>query len=346
MMSSLGQNKNMGSVLFVDDEANILSSIRRAVIDEEYTAYFANGGVEALKIMEEHEISVIVTDMKMPGMDGLQLLKIVKEKYPNIVKIVLSGYTQLSQVLATVNQADIFNFIAKPWDMETELKYVIDKALEHSRLKKSEITLQENLEKRNMAYQNVLKKMEASSGLRSKQMQYIKKMNHLVLESLDRQAVDESRCLAILLKEYLDKLPGIIDEISLESIMNNIQRLIQDHPRYNQVPIKTNEFGAHIIRGSAGVINFAVNFLLTLLQVSDDIESLYCYMVAKEENGKILLSLSFFFSDETGFYQNQFAQCSYKLAEEIFSDILEAKFMTSYKSHKQVIQLEFTLDKV
>ena len=99
------------AVLFVDDELNILSAIRRAVTDEAFQSFYANSAKEALKIMAEQEIAVIVTDMRMPEMDGLQLLKIVKSDYPDTVRMVLSGYTQLSQVLATVNHADIFNFI-------------------------------------------------------------------------------------------------------------------------------------------------------------------------------------------------------------------------------------------
>ncbi len=63
--------------------------------------------------MERENISVLVTDMKMPGMNGLELLKIVRQKYPDTIRIVLSGYTQLPQVLVTVNQGDIFKICNK-----------------------------------------------------------------------------------------------------------------------------------------------------------------------------------------------------------------------------------------
>ena len=106
------------SVLFVDDEVNILNALRRGLIDEEYTCYFAISGQQALRIMEAEKIAVIVTDMRMPGMDGLALLKEVAAKWPLTVKIVLSGFTQLQQILATINQVDIFKFITKPWKLE------------------------------------------------------------------------------------------------------------------------------------------------------------------------------------------------------------------------------------
>ena len=80
--------------------------------------------------MEQKSISVIVTDMRMPVMDGLVLLRIVREKFPRTIRMVLSGYTQLSQVLATVNQGEIFQFNSKPWQMEEELLSSVRQAIE------------------------------------------------------------------------------------------------------------------------------------------------------------------------------------------------------------------------
>lgn len=148
------------TVLFVDDEENILNSLKRGLIDEEYHCLFANSAEEALKIMDKESISVIVSDMRMPKVDGLTLLREVKAKYPNTVRIVLSGYTQLQQVLTTVNTADIFKFITKPWKMENEFKVVINQALEYFKLQKERDEYKIALEKRNVLYQNILKKME------------------------------------------------------------------------------------------------------------------------------------------------------------------------------------------
>jgi two-component system, NtrC family, response regulator HupR/HoxA len=110
------------TVLFVDDEAQILGSLRRGLIDEPYNSLFANSGKEALKMMEESEVHVLVTDMRMPEMSGLELLKIAKERYPQTVRIVLSGYTQVSTLLTAINQGEIFKYITKPWKLEEEFK--------------------------------------------------------------------------------------------------------------------------------------------------------------------------------------------------------------------------------
>lgn len=108
-------------VLFVDDEANILSALKRMFRQEPYRCEYANSGLEALDFMQRHEVGVVVADMRMPGMDGLKLLREVKEKHPHTMRMVLSGYTQVPQILAVVNQVEIFKFIPKPWETEGDL---------------------------------------------------------------------------------------------------------------------------------------------------------------------------------------------------------------------------------
>ncbi len=148
------------SVLFVDDEVNILSSLKRGLIDEEYSCHFASSGKEALKIMECEKIAVIVTDMRMPEMDGLHLLRIVKDRWPRTVGIVLSGYTQMQQILTTINQVDIFKYITKPWKLEEEFKFVLYKALDYYILQEENDEYKIALQKKNEAYQNIFKSIQ------------------------------------------------------------------------------------------------------------------------------------------------------------------------------------------
>ena len=82
------------TVLFVDDEEKVLASLKRGLLDEPYEKLFATSGKEAIELLKQNEVHVIVTDMKMPEMTGLELLRIVKREYPHIVRVVLSGYTR------------------------------------------------------------------------------------------------------------------------------------------------------------------------------------------------------------------------------------------------------------
>ncbi len=118
-------------VLIVDDELDILKALNRDLRKEPYEKLYANTGDQAIKMFEtETDIAVVVTDMRMPGMNGLQLLERIHALSPDALKIVLTGYTQLPQILATVNKVDIFKFLTKPWDLEQELKVYIKEAID------------------------------------------------------------------------------------------------------------------------------------------------------------------------------------------------------------------------
>lgn len=119
------------TVLFVDDDRIVLRSIERGFLDESYIQLFARSGQEALEILQKEEVHVIVTDMCMPGMDGFELLKIVRERYPHIIIIVLSGYTDMPTLRKEFNQGEIFEFVPKPWKLEKDFKKIVRDAIDY-----------------------------------------------------------------------------------------------------------------------------------------------------------------------------------------------------------------------
>jgi two-component system response regulator HupR/HoxA len=121
-------------VLFVDDDEMVLKSISRILTDESYDKYFAKNGEDALEILKREEVHVIVVDMIMPGMDGLELLQIVKKKYPNIISMVMSGYAQSADTMMVLNQIGIYRFIAKPLTFDEDFRTVIRKAIDNYNL--------------------------------------------------------------------------------------------------------------------------------------------------------------------------------------------------------------------
>ena len=118
------------TVLFVDDEEVVLRSIERGFLEEPYKKLFAIGGDEALEVMQQEEVHVVVTDMRMPGMDGLELIQTIREKYPDIVRIVLSGYARTSSLMIAIYKEGIFEFVPKPWKL-ADFKQVVRNAIEH-----------------------------------------------------------------------------------------------------------------------------------------------------------------------------------------------------------------------
>jgi two-component system response regulator HupR/HoxA len=119
------------TVLFVDDEEGVLSALRRGLVDEPYHTLFARSGREALEILARSPVHVIVTDMRMPEMGGLDLLRTVKKEYPHVVRMVLSGYTQVTTLLTAINQGEVFRFIPKPWRLEDEFKPAVREAVQY-----------------------------------------------------------------------------------------------------------------------------------------------------------------------------------------------------------------------
>lgn len=119
------------TVLFVDDDSCVLQTLKLGLIGEPYKRLFARSAKEALEILESNAVHVIVTDLKMPEMGGLELLRIVKENWPATVRMVLSGFAQVSMLMNAINQGNIYKFIMKPWRIEDEFKPAIRQALEH-----------------------------------------------------------------------------------------------------------------------------------------------------------------------------------------------------------------------
>ena len=118
-------------ILFVDDQEVTLAALNRAFLDEPYEKIFVHSGKEALEILEKQQVHVIVTDLGMPEMDGRQLLKIVMEKHPHTVRVVLSGQNNINTLLTAVNEGKVYKFITKPWKFEEEFKPAIRDAVEH-----------------------------------------------------------------------------------------------------------------------------------------------------------------------------------------------------------------------
>ncbi|MFH1147063.1 MAG: ATPase, T2SS/T4P/T4SS family [Pseudomonadota bacterium] len=137
-----GGEPGLRTLLFVDDEENVLSALQRAFRRENYKALFAGGGAEALKILAAGPVQVIVSDFKMPQMDGIALLRVVRDKYPQTIRIMLTGYTDVPMIMAAINEGAVYKFITKPWN-DHDLRLNIGLAFEQYELLKENKSLRE-----------------------------------------------------------------------------------------------------------------------------------------------------------------------------------------------------------
>jgi len=111
-------NQKCNKVLFVDDESAILKSIKRMSVGEKWNGYFATSAKEGMTILREHNIDVVLSDMRMPGLCGSDFLIQVKKEFPGIQRLLMTGYSDISAIEKTVNEAGIVSYISKPWSMK------------------------------------------------------------------------------------------------------------------------------------------------------------------------------------------------------------------------------------
>lgn len=117
-------------ILVVDDEINILKSMKRLFKQAGYEVFIASSGAEGLALLEKQHINVILSDFRMPQMDGGQFLSKVKALYPHIVSLILSGYADFDSVLVVMNSGNAYKFLTKPWENAALLEEV-EEAFRH-----------------------------------------------------------------------------------------------------------------------------------------------------------------------------------------------------------------------
>jgi len=142
------------TVLCVDDEPNILAALKRTLRSAGFAALTADGGAEAIEILEKLPVDVVVSDMRMPGIDGAQLLEQVHARWPHVVRILLTGHADQGSTVSAINRGRIFRYLSKPWDERDLLSALYEGnerlALEREKLRLEALTRDQNAELRTL----------------------------------------------------------------------------------------------------------------------------------------------------------------------------------------------------
>ena len=147
-------------ILCVDDEKNILKAIERLFFDSDYEILTAANTDEGIEILNKTgPIQIVLSDYKMPGKNGIDFLKEICQKWPDTVRIILSGYADTAAVVSAINEGQIYKFIPKPWN-DDELKVTIANAFERYILHKKNVELNVELKKRNEELQEFNNNLE------------------------------------------------------------------------------------------------------------------------------------------------------------------------------------------
>lgn len=155
-----------GTLLFVDDEPSILSSLRRLFRPLGYTIHVAESGARGLELLAEHSIDLVISDMRMPQMDGARFLEEVRNRWPPVVRILLTGYADVASTVAAINRGEIYRYISKPWD-DNEIVLVVQKALEYKRLQSENARLLALTQAQNAELESINASLEAKVQART-----------------------------------------------------------------------------------------------------------------------------------------------------------------------------------
>ena len=118
-------------ILFVDDEPRILTTMRM-LFRNHYDVFFAESGQKALDLLKIQPVDVIVSDQRLPGMTGIELLRAARDLNPNAMRILLTGYSDLNAIIGSINEGEIFRFVNKPWSNE-DLSVTVARAVAAAR---------------------------------------------------------------------------------------------------------------------------------------------------------------------------------------------------------------------
>lgn len=136
------------TLLFVDDEANILASLKRLFRPFGYRIFTAESGAQGLEIMERETVDLVVSDMRMPEMNGAQFLEKVRAKWPATVRILLTGYAEIGATIDAINKGQIYRYVSKPWE-DNDIALVVKHALQQKMLEQEKLRLEELTRKQN-----------------------------------------------------------------------------------------------------------------------------------------------------------------------------------------------------
>lgn len=157
------------TVLFVDDEVNILKALQRLLRQENMNILTACRASEALELLDKQPVQVVVSDQRMPEMSGVDLLSAIRDRHPDVVRIMLTGYTEINMAVDAINRGEIYRLITKPWN-DDELRTTVRQALDHADLKNEIRRLNQVTREQNFKLQDMNRNLEGKVRERTKQV--------------------------------------------------------------------------------------------------------------------------------------------------------------------------------
>jgi response regulator RpfG family c-di-GMP phosphodiesterase len=184
-------------VLLVDDEESILNSLRRLLRGQPYEVLLATSGAQALEIMALEPVDLVMSDARMPNMDGATLLAHIHQHYPDTLRILLTGYVDLTTIVKAINEGQIDRYISKPWHDE-ELLLTLRQSLAYQRSERERLRLERETWHRNEELKVLNATLEKHVAARTSELQQTADMLDLAYEELKHSYVTGTEVFSLL----------------------------------------------------------------------------------------------------------------------------------------------------
>jgi response regulator RpfG family c-di-GMP phosphodiesterase len=185
------------TLLLVDDEESILNSLRRLLRSQPYEVLLATSGAQALEIMAQRPVELVMSDARMPNMDGATLLAHVHQRYPDSIRIMLTGYADPSAIIKAINEGQIHRYISKPWHDE-EMLLTLRQSLAYQYSERERLRLVQETWDQNEKLKLLNTTLEKHVAARTSELQQTADMLDLAYEELKRSYVTGTEVFSLL----------------------------------------------------------------------------------------------------------------------------------------------------
>jgi response regulator RpfG family c-di-GMP phosphodiesterase len=265
-------------ILFVDDEENVLRSLQRLFIDEDYEVHTASSGEKGLEILKDNEIAVIVSDQRMPRMNGAEFLERARRLSPDSIRIVLTGYADIDATIDAINKGSTYRYVTKPWNDDEIIATVQDATERHKLIQENkyliDLTRRQNEELKKWSSELELHVQEQTIELTYKHREllglnerlktgfkgFIITMSNLI-ELRDRTVANHSNNVAAISRKMAAAMGSDdagIEDVAIAAQLHDIGKIgISDAVLSKEIeamaPFELREYQTHPVRGQAAI---------------------------------------------------------------------------------------------
>ncbi|WP_045225775.1 HD domain-containing phosphohydrolase [Methyloterricola oryzae] len=270
------RSEHLDTLLLVDDEASVLKSLTRLFRPHGYRILSAPSGQDGLTLLERESVDLVISDMRMPNMSGAEFLGKVRQNYPEIVRILLTGYADMESTIEAINQGQIYQYITKPWE-EHDILLVVRHALDQKKLEREKRRLEQLTRQQNEELKALNASLDRKVIARTEELRQTVTFLELAQDQLQKGFMATVKTFASLLElrekelagharrvaedarniaEALDCSKPVIRDIIFASLLHDIGNIGLPSPLLNRpFPTMTadekQEFMKHPQRGAA-----------------------------------------------------------------------------------------------